>query len=236
MYPPFRVQSGDRFRATIGCEGGATSCYVVFRFDYQVGSGPINTLWAFVENYNGLYYSADIDLISLAGKDVKFILTILSNGSATGDRALWVAPSIYRTGIGPSVTGQVFAKKPVTVSLYDVNGSLIASMNPDSNGRFSFTAPLGIYSVSATADGSLSALGYFTLTSSTAHIMQTINLPTGDIDNNNFIDMYDALTIGMNYNSTFPAAADLNNDGIINVLDLELLAGNYHQSGPVIWQ
>jgi hypothetical protein len=51
-----------------------------------------------------------------------------------------------------------------------------------------------------------------------------------------YIDQYDALTIGMNYNVALPSAADLNNDGIINLLDLELLAKNYRQPGPVAWQ
>jgi hypothetical protein len=40
----------------------------------------------------------------------------------------------------------------------------------------------------------------------------------------------------MNYNQAVPSDADLNNDGIINVLDLELLAKNYRRTGPVPWQ
>jgi hypothetical protein len=39
----------------------------------------------------------------------------------------------------------------------------------------------------------------------------------------------------MNYNLAAPAAADLNNDGTINVLDLEALAKNYRKTGPVAW-
>ena len=50
-----------------------------------------------------------------------------------------------------------------------------------------------------------------------------------------FIDQLDALTIGINYNNTTPAAADLNNDGIINVLDLGILAENYGASGALAW-
>jgi len=46
------------------------------------------------------------------------------------------------------------------------------------------------------------------------------------------IDQFDALTIGMSYNSSTPEAADLNNDAVINFLDLELLAENYRQTGP----
>jgi len=102
FYPPFRVQSGDRFRSIINCEGGATSCYVGFRIDYQTGSDPIKTFWGpFLERYEGQYYSVDVDLSSLAGKDVKFILTVLAAGVATGDRALWVGPHIYRAGATP---------------------------------------------------------------------------------------------------------------------------------------
>ena len=99
IYPAYKVQNGDRFQATIGCEAGAASCYVVFRLDYQTGTDPIKTFWGpFLERYEGQVFPVDIDLSSLAGKDVKFILTNLAAGSPTGDRALWVGPRIYRTG------------------------------------------------------------------------------------------------------------------------------------------
>jgi hypothetical protein len=97
IYPPFKVQSGDRFRSTINCEGGATNCYVAFRLDYQTGNDPIKTFWGpFLERYEGRFYNVDVDLSTLAGKDIKFILTVLAAGVATGDRALWVGPHIYR--------------------------------------------------------------------------------------------------------------------------------------------
>ena len=100
-FPEFRVQSGDKFQAKINCAYGATGCYVTFRLDYQIGSGPVVNYWTFREKYEGLYYNANVDLSSLAGKDVKFILTILSSGSATGDRALWANPIIARSGGTP---------------------------------------------------------------------------------------------------------------------------------------
>jgi len=97
FYPPYHVQSGDRFQSMIGCEGGATNCYVAFRLDYQVGSDFPRTFWGpFLERYDGQTFSVNIDLSPLAGKDVKFIFTILAVGVATGDRALWVTPIIYR--------------------------------------------------------------------------------------------------------------------------------------------
>jgi hypothetical protein len=78
-YPAFKVQSGDRFQATIGCEFGATSCYVAYRLDYEVG-GTIKTFWTFRERYEGLTYNANLNLTPLAGQDVRFILYISAYG------------------------------------------------------------------------------------------------------------------------------------------------------------
>jgi hypothetical protein len=107
IYPAFTVKSGDRFQSTINCEYGATGCYVVFRLDYQTGSDPIKTFWGpFLERVDNppQFYNVDVDLSSLAGKDVKFILTVLAAGSPTGDRALWVGPRIYRADGSTSPT------------------------------------------------------------------------------------------------------------------------------------
>jgi hypothetical protein len=99
IYPAFRVQNGDRFRSIINCEGNARNCYVAFRLDYQTGNQPIRTFWGpFLERYEGDFFPIDVSLNSLAGRDVKFILTVLAAGVATGDRALWVGPIIYRPG------------------------------------------------------------------------------------------------------------------------------------------
>ena len=103
IYPSYTVKPGDKFRATIGCEYGFSSCYVVFRLDYSIsGTSSIQTYWAFVEKYENQVYNADIDLSGLVGKDVKFILTVLSTGSPSGDRALWTAPIISNAGSSPA--------------------------------------------------------------------------------------------------------------------------------------
>ncbi len=96
IYPPFRVQAGDRFKAIVNCESSATACLVLFRLDYQVGNDPVRSLWAIGEVNDKKYFSLDLDISSLAGQDVKFILNVLAFGPATGDRAMWVAPRIVR--------------------------------------------------------------------------------------------------------------------------------------------
>ncbi|MBE0669729.1 MAG: hypothetical protein IH588_04000 [Anaerolineales bacterium] len=116
IYPVYKVKAGDKFRTIVNCESGATSCYVVFRLDYSLsGSSSIQTFWAFVEKYEGGVYTADIDLSALVGKDVKFILSVLSTGSPAGDRALWVAPIIYNSSIVPP-TATPSATPTVTVT------------------------------------------------------------------------------------------------------------------------
>lgn len=109
-YPAFRVEKGDRFQATIGCEYGATTCYVEYRLNYQIGSGAVKTFWTFREKYEGWTYNVNLNLDSLAGQDVKFILFTSAYGSASGDRALWGNPVISRAGgavvtFTPTVTG-----------------------------------------------------------------------------------------------------------------------------------
>ena len=135
-----------------------------------------------------------------------------------------------------TLAGQVLASKPVTVTLYNSGSSVSASVTANLDGTFNLSAPGGLFTVVASAPGYLKAQGAISLTNGNLTTLQTINLPAGDIDGNDVIDQFDALTIGINYNGSTPTAADLNNDGTINVLDLEILAANYRLSGSLAWQ
>lgn len=133
------------------------------------------------------------------------------------------------------LTGQIYASKAATVSLYAADNTLANSTVTSMDGTFSLEAPVGVYTVVATASGFLSAQGMATLAGVQATSMSPVSLLAGDINGNHVIDQFDALTIGMSYNLSLPAAADLNNDGLVNVLDLELLARNYRKIGPSPW-
>jgi len=143
-------------------------------------------------------------------------------------------PASSSTPTGAAILGQVIVTKPAVINVYDTNNVLVATKQ-SSDGKFSFAVAPGTYTVVAVAPGFLRAQRTITLMTGITNILPTIPLPAGDIDANNLIDQFDALTIGMSYNSSTPAAADLNNDGIINVLDLELLAQSYRKTGPVAW-
>ncbi len=98
VYPAYTVHSGDHFQGIINCAYGASNCYVNFRLNYQInGSGPVYTFWSFNERYDGLYYRFNLDLSSLAGQSVNFILysaDVGGHGWPSGDRAEWAETKI----------------------------------------------------------------------------------------------------------------------------------------------
>lgn len=101
-YEAIKIQSGDRFQALIGCEYKANDCDIIFRLQYQVGSGGVRTLGQWREVYEGQFYPINIDLSTLSGEKVKFIFTVFANGSSHEDHALWVNPRITRQSSTPA--------------------------------------------------------------------------------------------------------------------------------------
>ncbi|GAB4493224.1 MAG: hypothetical protein Fur0016_29120 [Anaerolineales bacterium] len=134
-----------------------------------------------------------------------------------------------------TVSGQIQVSKPATVAFYTTDNSLITSLTTAENGAFELELLPGVYLVKITASGFLSAQGQVNLNAGQTVELPIINLLAGDLDGNNVIDQFDALTIGMNYNANLPAEADLNADAVINLLDLRLLARNYRKAGPINW-
>lgn len=164
--------------------------------------------------------------------------TATPGGHDHGQPTATEMPMSSPTALPPTegaVSGQVMSNKPVTVNLLDANSVIVKSATANPDGTFILTVPPGTYTMLAAASGSLSHQGSVNITAGVTTIRPAINLLAGDIDGNNVIDQFDALTIGMSYTSSMPSAADLNNDGVIDFLDLELLAENYHKTGPTPW-
>ncbi|MCC6260462.1 MAG: hypothetical protein IT311_06330 [Anaerolineales bacterium] len=182
----------------------------------------------------GTAFTFDILGLQAGSANIQCVVRV-SDGSDTLFSIPSTTANLTVTTPQGNLNGQVLASKPVTVSLYNPDTTLNTSavVNPD--GTFNLTALGGNYTVVASAAGYLSAQGSPTIVGGSTTTMQTVILLAGDIDGNNTIDQFDAMSIGMNYNLAAPAAADLNNDGTINILDLELLAGNYGQSGALAW-
>ncbi|MEW5873125.1 MAG: NBR1-Ig-like domain-containing protein [Chloroflexota bacterium] len=94
VYPNYKVQNGDHFMADIGCLANNPSCDVTFYVGYQIGSQAEHELGSWREVYDTKLTRINIDLSVLAGKSVKFILSVENNGKPAQANAFWLVPSI----------------------------------------------------------------------------------------------------------------------------------------------
>ncbi len=125
-FPAIKIESGDRFRALIGCLNEANDCDIIYRLQYQIGNGSVRTLGQWHEVYEGQYYPVSIDLSTLSGENVKFILSVLSNGSSHEDYALWINPRIARQSSQPPVA--TFTSGPqVVTATFTATGTATAT-------------------------------------------------------------------------------------------------------------
>ncbi|MGF2075460.1 hypothetical protein, partial [Enterococcus casseliflavus] len=91
--------------------------------------------------FEGLTYTANIDLAPLAGKDVSFILYVSAYGSPAGDRALWGNPVILRRGIvpPPPVTGT-----PPTATATKTPGPIPPTVPPSACDKVQYVADVTV--------------------------------------------------------------------------------------------
>lgn len=92
-FPEILVGNGVDFRAIIGCNSD-DNCDVKFQLNYIIDGGAEQTLATWHEVQDGAFNKVIVDLNSLAGEEVQFILLVSANGSSANDIALWVAPRI----------------------------------------------------------------------------------------------------------------------------------------------
>jgi hypothetical protein len=92
-YPEISLTSDTIFKTIVGCYGSA-NCDVKFKLLARVNGGSEQTLGTWNEVQDGKFNRVEVDLSSLVGKRVQFILLVEANGSSADDLALWFAPRI----------------------------------------------------------------------------------------------------------------------------------------------
>jgi len=93
-FPKLKIKDGDRFRALLICGDKAKDCSVTYELLYDVsGSSEGGSLGTWDVKYSDSE-RVDVNLDSLAGKEVYLLLQVYSNGNSTDDVALWVAPRV----------------------------------------------------------------------------------------------------------------------------------------------
>jgi hypothetical protein len=95
-FPAIDVKAGYHFKAIVGCRDDATQCSVKIQLNYRRNGGELQMLGQWIETYDEKTRKLDVDLSTLAGHSVQFILAVQADGSSTDDAALWLAPRITR--------------------------------------------------------------------------------------------------------------------------------------------
>lgn len=97
IYPAFQVRDGDKFRATIQCEGGANGCKLKFEVYVREPGGKFVEIGEWYEVFDKKWQQVEVDLSAFAGKKLEFSLVVWNNGTSVNNRGLWLNPVIYRT-------------------------------------------------------------------------------------------------------------------------------------------
>ena len=96
-FPGVKIENGDQFTALIGCLYDHTACNAMLQLNYRIGSGAVQNLASWTEVYEGSWNRVTVDLSSLAGETVEFILYVSNNdGASADDYIFWMTPLIIR--------------------------------------------------------------------------------------------------------------------------------------------
>jgi hypothetical protein len=97
LYPAYTVVPGEHFKAKIGflakADGTCGLGDAKFQLNYKE-AGVLKTLGEWTDTCNGALKDIDVDLSSIAGKNVQFALAVLANGPADQDWGIWIRPEI----------------------------------------------------------------------------------------------------------------------------------------------
>ncbi|MFL7871606.1 MAG: NBR1-Ig-like domain-containing protein [Anaerolineales bacterium] len=97
IYPAITIQSGDSFKAWVGCLEGYELCDVTFYLSYVGADSHTHALGTWHEVYDNQVTTLDIDLSNLAGQSVQFILGVEANTTnVSSAQGFWFVPRIER--------------------------------------------------------------------------------------------------------------------------------------------
>jgi len=96
QFPEIAIKNGDKFKATIQCEGGMNNCDIYFVLEARSGSEPVVLLGSWHEAFDNNWRPISVDLSWFAGKNVTFYLTVRNGATSADNSGLWLQPIIYR--------------------------------------------------------------------------------------------------------------------------------------------
>ncbi|RPI22388.1 MAG: hypothetical protein EHM70_23860 [Chloroflexota bacterium] len=95
LYSSYVIQNGDHFKASVGFQANCGNGKVKFQLNY-IENGTAISLREWNKSCDNNLLVIDVDLSSLNGKTVSFMLAVVADGAMDDDRAVWVDPRIVR--------------------------------------------------------------------------------------------------------------------------------------------
>ena len=94
-YPAYTVGPGEHFLARVGCVDDSKDCHVKISLRYRIkGTDDEIELGEWIEKNDNDVTLIDIDLSSLDGEEVIFVLDVSHRGDSDDNRMFWFVPSI----------------------------------------------------------------------------------------------------------------------------------------------
>jgi len=94
-FSEYTVQEGNRFKAKLGFLEDCGSGRVIYQLWVKQGDS-LSMLQEWEKSCTGQLLNVDVDLSSLKGKKVQFVLVVLADGSPADDLAIWGSARIVR--------------------------------------------------------------------------------------------------------------------------------------------
>jgi hypothetical protein len=95
-FPPVIVPTEADFRATLGCQPGASGCFVRFRVTYRVDGGDEELLGEWNEGSEGGITNAIKDLDMVGGRSTAFTFYLTVAGTPEQSKGVWFNPRIVK--------------------------------------------------------------------------------------------------------------------------------------------
>lgn len=145
--------------------------------------------------------------------------------------------SIALSQISGEIIFPGFESRPLTNLTLTLPDNNVVRSIADADGRFAFAdLQPGNYRLEASAAGFLSSRIEFTLAEGQIMLLPTAALTSGDVNQDNVINIKDAVLVAANFDGPAKVAeADITGDGWVDIRDLSLIGAQYGNNGPASW-
>jgi hypothetical protein len=97
------IRSGDHFLAELGCLADSPGCDVIFQLDFRAANGDTGQLGRWRETFDGSTTVINVDLSSLARRNISLILSVFNRGRVRNANAFWLLPRVEQQSQTPRV-------------------------------------------------------------------------------------------------------------------------------------